>query len=227
MNKHDVIEFFDRLAPEWDADMVRDESIIKTILDNVGIAAGVTVLDVAYGTGFLFPDYLKRNVVRVAGIDISEKMIEIAKEKLCDPRVTLICADAETTQFESQFDCCVVYNAFPHFPNPYSLIRSLAANIKVGGKLTIAHGSSREHINHHHMELASMVSVGLMSDDELVALLSPNALGICGNTPIRLLKRIRQKLKFKQIDLIQRDFLCPISLVQFCFPMTEQTAFLQ
>lgn len=173
MNKHDVIEFFNHLAPEWDADMVRDESIIKTILDNAEIDEGVTVLDVACGTGVLIPDYLKRNVAHVTGIDISEKMIKIAKDKFQDPRVTLICADAETTQFESLFDCCVVYNAFPHFPNPYSLIRSLAANIKVGGKLTIAHGSSREHIDHRHMEHASAVSLKLMSDYELGTMLSP------------------------------------------------------
>lgn len=173
MNKNDVIEFFDSLAPQWDADMVRNESVIDTILDNAGIEEGVTVLDVACGTGVLIPDYLNRNVVHVTGIDISEKMIKIAKDKFQDPRVTLICADAETTQFESQFDCCVVYNAFPHFPNPYSLIRSLAANIKVGGKLTIAHGSSREHIDHRHMEHASAVSLKLMSDDELSTLFSP------------------------------------------------------
>ncbi len=173
MNKHDVIEFFDRLAPKWDADIVRDESVIDTILDNAGIAEGVTVLDVACGTGVLFPDYLKRNVAHVTGIDISENMIKIAKDKFQDTRVTLICDDAEASQLDSQFDCCVVYNAFPHFPNPYSLVRSLAANIKVGGKLTIAHGSGREHINHHHMEHASAVSLMLMSDDELATLLSP------------------------------------------------------
>lgn len=173
MNKHDVTEFFDRLAPNWDADMVRDENIIKTILDNAGIEEGVTVLDVACGTGVLIPDYLIRNVAHVTGVDISEKMIKIAKEKFQDPRVTLICADAETTQFESLFDCCVVYNAFPHFPNPYSLTRSLAANIKVGGKITIAHGSSREHIDHRHMEHASAVSLKLMSDYDLATLLTP------------------------------------------------------
>ena len=31
----EVIEFFDRLAPDWDAEMVRNDDIISTILDNV------------------------------------------------------------------------------------------------------------------------------------------------------------------------------------------------
>ena len=40
MNKADVIAFFDRCAPEWDADMIRNEPVIQTILDNAGVCAG-------------------------------------------------------------------------------------------------------------------------------------------------------------------------------------------
>ena len=47
MSKQDIIEFFDGFAPQWDADMVRDEMVITTILDNAGITSGVSVLDVA------------------------------------------------------------------------------------------------------------------------------------------------------------------------------------
>ena len=58
----EVIKFFDRLAPGWDADMVRNDAIIGTILDNAGVTEGKVVLDVACGTGVLIPDYLKRRV---------------------------------------------------------------------------------------------------------------------------------------------------------------------
>ena len=57
MNKADVIAFFDRCAPEWDADMIRNEPVIQTILDNADVCAGIDVLDVACGTGVLVPDY--------------------------------------------------------------------------------------------------------------------------------------------------------------------------
>ena len=57
MNKQNIIEFFDRCAPWWDEDMIRNEPIIAKILDNGGIRQGVHVLDVACGTGVLFPDY--------------------------------------------------------------------------------------------------------------------------------------------------------------------------
>ena len=51
IDKNDVIRFFDRCAPFWDAEMIRNEDVIRTILDNGGVTAGVDVLDVACGTG--------------------------------------------------------------------------------------------------------------------------------------------------------------------------------
>ena len=71
MEKKNVAAFFDRCAAWWDADMIRNEPIIAKILDNAGVKAGADVLDVACGTGVLFPDYLSRRVASVTGIDIS------------------------------------------------------------------------------------------------------------------------------------------------------------
>ena len=166
----EVIEFFDRLAPGWDAEMIRNDEIINTILDNVGVTEGKEILDVACGTGVLIPDYLKRNVGSVTAIDISPKMTEIAKEKFPQEQVTILCGDVETTDFGKQFDCIVVYNAFPHFPNPERLIARLASTLKPGGTLTVAHGMSREKIDAHHHGSASHVSNGLMSAEDLAAI---------------------------------------------------------
>lgn len=47
IDKRDVQAFFDRLAPDWDAGMVRNEAVIARILDNAGVCEGCTVLDVA------------------------------------------------------------------------------------------------------------------------------------------------------------------------------------
>ncbi len=166
----DVIEFFDRLAPGWDADMVRNDAIIGTILDNAGITEGKDVLDVACGTGVLIPDYLKRKVASVTGIDISPKMAEIAKAKFPQPEVTILCGDVESTYFGKQFDCIVVYNAFPHFPDPERLIATLSGLLKPGGTLTVAHGMSREKIDAHHHGSAHHVSNGLMTAEDLASI---------------------------------------------------------
>ena len=165
MNKQDVISFFDRLAPQWDADMIRHDDIIGTILDLGNVTSGVDVLDVACGTGVLFPDYLARNVGSVTGIDISSEMVKIAQGKF--PQVLIICADVEEAEFDRKFDCIMVYNAFPHFPDPVRLIKVLSDLLKPGGTLTVAHGMSRAQIDHHHEGAASKVSVGLLHEDAL------------------------------------------------------------
>ena len=171
MNQKDVISFFDRLAPQWDADMIRSDAIINRILDTAGVTAGKDVLDVACGTGVLFPDYLSRNVSSVTAVDISPEMVKIAAQKFPD-RVNVICGDVQAVDFGKQFDCIMIYNAFPHFPDPAGLIATLSAMLKPGGTLTVAHGMSRAEIDHHHEGPASKVSVGLMHEDALAELFS-------------------------------------------------------
>ena len=174
MDKKDIIAFFDRCAPSWDAEMIKSDRIIGTILDNAEVQAGMDVLDVACGTGVMFDYYLDRQVASVTGIDISPEMARIARKKYAgEPRVQVICADVEDAEFNRQFDAIVVYNAFPHFPDPRKLIRRLCSLLKEGGRLTVAHGASREVIDDHHKGKASKVSNGLMSADSLKKLFEP------------------------------------------------------
>jgi len=171
MEKKDIAAFFDRCAPYWDDDMIRNEDIITTILDNCGIKSGIDVLDVACGTGVLFPDYLERGVASVTAVDISPEMVRIAAAKF--PEVSVICGDVEQTKFDKQFDAIMVYNAFPHFPDPAGLIKVLAGLVKPGGKLSVAHGMSREKLLQHHAGRASRVSIDLLHEKELAALFEP------------------------------------------------------
>ena len=175
MDKQAVIEFFDRCAPTWDAGMIKSDAIIGKILDNAEVDAGMDILDVACGTGVMFDYYLARNAASVTGIDISPEMAKIAGAKYADnPKVQIICGDVETADFGKKFDRIVVYNAFPHFPNPKRLIKLLAGLLKEDGRLTVAHGQSREAIDNHHSGSASKVSNGLMSADSLKKIFDPH-----------------------------------------------------
>ena len=171
MEQAAVIDFFDRCAPTWDAEMIRNEDAIRAILDNAGIRAGIDVLDVACGTGVLFPDYLARGVASVTGIDISPEMAKRARAKF--PQADVVCGDVEAYPFERQFDAMMVYNAFPHFPEPARLIERLAALVKPGGRLSVAHGMSRAALARHHSGAASRVSIELLDERELSGLFSP------------------------------------------------------
>jgi demethylmenaquinone methyltransferase/2-methoxy-6-polyprenyl-1,4-benzoquinol methylase len=173
LSKQAIIDFFDHFAPQWDADLEKNDAVIAQILDNAGIVAGVSVLDVACGTGVLVGDYLQRNVSSLTCVDISPRMIAIAKQKFSNTAVEFICADIETLPFTKQFDRIVVYNAFPHFFEPDKLIEKLWGDLKPGGMLTIAHGMSRASIDKHHEGPAKDVSIGLMHEDELAQKLMP------------------------------------------------------
>lgn len=174
INKQDVIDFFDKLSVHWDQDAIEDEHKIEMILNYAGIKSGSSVLDVACGTGILVPYYLKRKVKNVVGVDISSKMIEIAKDKYADcDSVDFCIGDMEEIELDQQFDCVMVYNAFPHFTNPQKLIKQLAGHLKENGVLCVAHGMSRAEIDSCHRGKAKHVSNGLIHENKMEKLFEP------------------------------------------------------
>lgn len=170
MIKQDVISFFDKCACSWDDELIRNDEVIEKILDNGGIEKGVSVLDVACGTGVLFPDYIKRGAV-VTGVDISPEMVKIAKKKF--PDINVICGDAEKFSFSEKFDAIMIYNAFPHFTEPEKLIENLSRLLRAGGRLSVAHGMSREDLLELHNKRASKVSLVLPDEKTVSKILEP------------------------------------------------------
>ena len=171
MNKEIIKDFFDNLASHWDNEPIADKRIIDVILDNGGITKDTCVLDVACGTGVLFPYYLQRNVKSITAIDLSPEMVKIAKSKF--PQVDVICGDVENATFHKQFDCIMIYNAFPHFPEPLKVIENLSRALKSGGKFTVAHGMSKKELDEVHSKSAKKVSNSLLECNELAKMLSP------------------------------------------------------
>lgn len=169
MDKNQVIRFFDDIALCWDDNQVRCEEIISFILDKGEITEGKRVLDIACGTGVLFPDYISRKA-EVTGVDISSEMLQIAKKKF--PDIELICADAEEYAFTKDYDAVMIYNAFPHFPQPEKLIENLSEALKKGGRLTVAHGISEKEVEKCHATVAKSVSMPLPSKEKLGEMMS-------------------------------------------------------
>ena len=173
MNKKEIAAYFDRQAPDWDGHMVADNGKIGFILDAAGVREHSIVLDVACGTGVLFPYYLARNVSRVVGVDISGEMARIAAAKLHDPRVEVICGDIEAIPVRMMCSCCVVYNAFPHFEDPARLIGCLARWVRPGGRLTVAHSMGLDSLRRHHAGRAERVSREMLPPQALAKLFAP------------------------------------------------------
>lgn len=171
MNKDIIKDFFNDFAPRWDNEPIAEKQILDIILDNADVKENINVLDVACGTGVLFPFYLERNVKSITAVDLSPEMVKIAKSKFSQAEI--ICGDAENVTFDRQFDVVMIYNAFPHFPEPQKLIENLAKHLKDGGKLCIAHGMSKKELDEIHMKSAGRVSNILPECDELAEMLKP------------------------------------------------------
>lgn len=174
MNKAEIISFFDKMSAGWDDNMLKNQAVVDQILDHANVKQGDRVLDVACGTGVLIPDYLERNVKKIVGIDISPKMIEIAKEKYRNyNKIEFLIGDMEEVNLQEQFDVIIIYNSFPHFCHPEVLIEQAARYLIVGGTLCVAHGMSRAKIDDCHKGVARHVSNGLIHEDEMEKLFRP------------------------------------------------------
>lgn len=175
----EVIAYFSQLAPTWDDGKMPSPDAIHAILDHARVCEGQDVLDVACGTGVMFPYYLERHVASVTGVDVTPEMARIAGEKFAgEPSVQVICGDVETTKFDRLFDHVIIHNAFPHFVNQARVVEGMRKLLKPGGRFTIAHSSGRKALANYQKENKpvvdrSHISCGRMEIDQLESLFAP------------------------------------------------------
>ena len=154
------IEFFDRLAPEWDANEVRSTpDRVKKILGKLGIEKGMKVLDLGTGTGVLVP-YLSEMVGpegEVKAIDLSEGMLKIARQKYGKlPNVEFLKLDFEEEQIPGIYDIVMMYCVYPHLHTPFETIEWIfKMNMADNGRIVIAFPSDEKFINNIHHERGS------------------------------------------------------------------------
>ena len=128
-------------------------------------------LDLGCGTGVMIPFYLAAQAGKIVAVDVSEKMVERAREKFgSEPSVELRASDALLLDEGERFDAVVIYNAYPHFFEKQALVEKVYRLVKPGGRFVVAHGSGRDVINRHHDAVAAGVSCGLRAASEESAL---------------------------------------------------------
>jgi len=149
MGNTSVKAFFDQKAPEWDARCKPVPHKISAIVTLAQVRSGSRVLDIACGTGVLFSELLSREPQEIVGVDLSEKMIEIAGSKYMDSRINLYVGDFLDYDGHG-FDVAVIYSAYPHFTDREGLIRQVYRCLVPGGRFIVAHSEGRDVINQRH-----------------------------------------------------------------------------
>lgn len=133
-------ESFDKQAATYDKDFNGEHArhLYKRMLELIGNVDSKTILDVGCGTGNILNMILnKYNNVDVYGIDISDKMLEKAKEKLT-VRAHLTLGDSEKLPYEdNKFDLIMCNDSFHHYPNPKNVLKEFFRVLKNGGMLIL------------------------------------------------------------------------------------------
>lgn len=168
MDRH--LAWFNEKAAVWDSIATPEtKEILHQIVQELRIAPGSTVLDVACGTGILLR-WLARAAGpagRVVAVDFSPEMILRARAKEFPATVETLTADVHRLPFTGgSFDEVICNSAFPHFTDQPRAMREMARVLKKSGRLTICHPSPREKLNTFHKNLDGAVSGDMLPPDE-------------------------------------------------------------
>jgi ubiquinone/menaquinone biosynthesis C-methylase UbiE len=129
------VEFFDNVAATDDYDVFQPqakERIIDAFVRVAGLAAGARVLDIGCGSG-TFTRLLQLRGYRLSGIDISSKMIAMARQKSAN--IQFYEGDAENLPFENgAFDAVLLSGLVHHFPDQHRLAAEAFRVLTPGGK---------------------------------------------------------------------------------------------
>ncbi len=109
-------KYYNAIARGYD-ELYGEEQIKKLEFAlNKGLSfSGKRVIDVGCGTGIITERIVALGAVEVAGIDIAEKMIEIARERV--PSAEFIVSDALNIPYSNcYFDLCVSFTVMQDIP---------------------------------------------------------------------------------------------------------------
>ena len=115
----------------------------RKLIRLAGVVDGARVLDLCTGTGDILVGFAgSSDSVRCVGIDISDKMLEIAERKVekreLSDRVELICTDAMEIPFDDDtFDVICIGFGLRNLPDAAKGVGEMTRVLKKGGRLLI------------------------------------------------------------------------------------------
>ena len=105
----------------------------RDIAEQLKDFAYTTLLDVGCGTGFLIDMLVKQRQATHHGLDLSEKMIEVAKSKAI-PGTMFQTGSADCLPFpDATFDVVTCSQSFHHYPYPEKAMQEAFRVLKPGG----------------------------------------------------------------------------------------------
>jgi phosphatidylethanolamine/phosphatidyl-N-methylethanolamine N-methyltransferase len=140
MDTRGVAEAYGRWAPVYDAVF---GPVFRRGREAAVVAAeriGGRILEVGVGTGLSLPSYGRGN--RVVGIDISEPMLDKARERVARQKLSqveaILVGDAENLDFaDESFDVLVAQYVVTAIPNPERALDEFIRVVRPGGEIIL------------------------------------------------------------------------------------------
>jgi ubiquinone/menaquinone biosynthesis C-methylase UbiE len=103
------------------------------------VPEGSAILDIGCGTGNALAILAGKGPAALAGLDISEGVLDVARRKISGCKTDLRIGDAEELPWrDNMFDVAIMTATIHHFPNPDEAVREARRVLKPGGRLIIA-----------------------------------------------------------------------------------------
>jgi len=141
---HKNTEFFDTWADKYDTFRLSGwfRYTQQLSIQHFNIAPGAHILDVGCGTGSAVLYFASMaDVDRACGIDISGKMLEIARQRLADSlkgKVEFVQSSSQSIPYgDNTFDHILCTNSFHHYADPLAALGEMKRVLKPGGELVI------------------------------------------------------------------------------------------
>ena len=156
---NEVSDFFDSLAERWDEMGYDPLPDVRSLLDRISFRPGSKILDLGCGTGVISGLLHDEYGGVVLGLDISPKMIEIARRKYNGKEgVAFEVGNFLDSSFRGRFDYIVCYNAFPHFVDVDRFVKQIRDCLVDRGEFVIFHTLGRERLKAHHSGIGPKIS---------------------------------------------------------------------
>jgi ubiquinone/menaquinone biosynthesis C-methylase UbiE len=134
----ETVAFWDRVARDWDiqvgeaGDTNRRLNSDPVLWRFVGEVAGRDVLDAGCGTGYLSRQLLERGA-RVIAVDVSPRMVEIAREKAPEMDIRVDSCSELTTVADASVDIVVSNYVLMDAPDLSGTVAALSRVLRPGG----------------------------------------------------------------------------------------------
>ncbi len=132
-------EFFDKIAGYYDKMIFKNMLLnqVKNAIEFVNVKKGSKILDAGCGTGNLLKILENEDkILKLYGIDISNKMLKIARKKLKNAKIKL--ESVEKLNFKKNyFDYVFSIDAFHHYYNQRLVMRNFYRILKKNGYIIV------------------------------------------------------------------------------------------